>query len=928
MTQSVADSLRSDEVDVVVLFTDIEESTPKWEAAFAAMSVALQQHDSILSASVVTFGGQVLKHTGDGMVAIFADVPSAVQSAIETQRQLTRQDFSAVGGLTVRMGLNAGRAQQRDGDLYGPTLNQCGRVMSAAHGGQIIATSAVARILRLDHEDWCQSLDVGLLDLGVHRFKGLSNPERIFQVTHPDLRDSFPSPRSLNALIGNLPSALPNLFGRDDLIAELVELLPHSSVTTLTGPAGVGKTSVALNVGQLLVDRFPDGVWTVDLSLVTDGAGVATAVAQTMGIAPRLGQSLEETLKDALGVRRALIILDNAQRPREGVAEFLDQVLMHGSLVRILATSFSPVGVAGEQRLRVAPLEVPPDTDVRDLSAAQRWPAVQLFVDRAGAASPGFALNESNLSDVVAICERLDGLPLAIELAAARVELLSPRQIATRLSQRFQLLQSSSGHIDRHQALVTALAWSVELLGADTKELFTCLGAVASTFDLETACAVVSRDEFDTMNRLSELVTNSLVVVDSRDEGARYRMLESLRLFAQAQLEAEPFGDEVRERHARHFGSFAARMREAMWGMGGLELVNEGVLALADLRRAFEFYLTNDPVAALKMTTDLYALWILRDLGAEGVGWFGEVLEVLGGVEGADATSALVVGLDDAGTLAWMIGEQALADHYLEACLSMAERLGQEDPPKALIRIGTIKWLAGDDVEGRRLCRRALELSEARGGETQMVVERTLGAVLSLCGDREEGAAICQRAVERARGTDLWLTSALTNYVWSCFTLDANAAVSAAREAVTEATRLGSSYYLGGAWAGLALANWELGDVAGSCRAWAEAIENQLNSGAKSNVLVSLGRMSDAMLDTAPEIATTLVAGAARQPGPGSDGTWREIRLAMLQKRFGDEFADHHLDAAWEKGVELSIDSLVRLARAAVDEIFPATVNA
>ncbi len=923
MTHSVVDSSRTDEVDVVVLFTDIEESTPKWETAFSAMSVALQHHDAILSTAVTEFRGQVLKHTGDGMVAIFDDVPAAVKTAIETQRRLAREDFSAVGGLTVRMGVNTGRAQRRDGDLYGPTLNQCGRVMSAAHGGQIIATSAVASVLRDDHASWCASLDVGLLDLGVHRFKGLSNPERIFQVTHPDLRHSFPSPRSLNALIGNLPSALPNLFGREELVEELVEMVSLPPVTTLTGPAGVGKTSVAHHVGQLLIDRYPDGVWTVDLSLVTNSAGVATAIAQTLGIAPRLGQSLEETLKDALGVRRALIILDNAQRPREGVATCLNQILVHGSPVRILATSFSPVGVSGEQRLRVVPFEVPSDVDLRDISAAQSWPAVQLFVDRARAVSPGFSTNEENLSDVVSICERLDGLPLAIELAAARVELLSPRQIATRLSQRFQLLQSPAGPIDRHQALVTALAWSVELLSPEAKELFTCLGAVAATFDLETACAVVNRGEFDVMDRLSELVTNSLVVVDFRDDGVRYRMLESLRLFAEAQLEVEEYHDEVRGRHASHFASFASDMRKAMWGMGGLELVNAGVLALADLRRAFEFYLARDTAAALKMTTDLYALWILRDLGTEGVGWFGDVVEVLGGLDDAAPTSALVVGLDDAGTLAWMIGEQTLADRYLQACLAMAERLGEEDPPKALIRIGTIKWLAGDDVEGRRLCRRALELSAARGGETQMVVERTLGAVLSLCGDREEGAAICQRAVERARGTDLWLTSALTNYVWSCFTLDADAAVTAAREAVAEATRLGSSYYLGGAWAGLALANWELGDVAGSCRAWAEAIENQLNSGAKSNVLVSLGRMSDAMLDVAPAVATTLVAGAARQPGPGPDGTWRDVRLAMLQKRFGDEFADLHLDAAWEKGVELTIDSLVRLARAAVDEIFP-----
>ena len=336
------------------------------------MSVALQRHDEIVSKAVAHSGGRILKHTGDGIVASFDDAPAAVQAALDTQRGLAREDFSEVGGLSVRMGIHAGRAQQRDGDLYGPTLNQCGRVMSAAHGGQVIATSTVASILRDDYATWCTSVNVDLLDLGVHRFKGLSNPERLFQVTHPEVASTFPSPRSLNALIGNLPPALPTLFGRDDLIAEVEELLTRPSVVTLTGPAGVGKTSVALRVGQQLVDRFPDGVWTVDLSLVTDGAGVATAIAQTLGIAPRLGQSLEETLKDALGVRRALVILDNAQRPREGVASCLNQVIVHGSLVRILATSFAAVGVSGEQRVRVAPLDLPGDTDLRDLEAAER----------------------------------------------------------------------------------------------------------------------------------------------------------------------------------------------------------------------------------------------------------------------------------------------------------------------------------------------------------------------------------------------------------------------------------------------------------------------------------------------------------------------------------------------------------------------------
>jgi len=911
------------EVDVVLLFTDIEDSTPKWEASSSSMSTVLQSHDNILTSSIERCGGSLLKHTGDGVIAIFQDSPSAIEAAIEAQRRFRDEDFTSVGGLRVRMGIHAGPAQERGGDLFGPTLNQCGRVMSAAHGGQVIATSTVAKTLTENHAEWCAAFAAELVDLGVHRFKGLSNPERLYQVTHPDIEDVFPSPRSLNAQLGNLPAALPILIGRAALVAHVSELLDEPHIVTLTGPGGVGKTSIAFHVGRQLVDRFPDGVWIVDLSHVVDAPGVGTAIAQTLGIAPRLGQTIEQTLRDAFSVRRALIILDNAQRPRDGTRSVLDDVIVRGSLVRILATSSSPIGVAGELRVRVDPLVRQQDVDLGNLESAQRWPALQLFVERARVASPAFELTERNLPWAVLICERLDGLPLALELAAARVELLTLEQIASRLSRRFQLLQAPSGQEHRHKALSTTLEWSIELLSPEAKTLFARLGALASTFDLAAACAVAERDEFDVVIRLGELAGNSMLIAESGNDGVHYRMLESLRLFAEERLEQESYATEVRRRHASHFAACAAEMRSLMWGPRGLEMVDRGHRTLPDLRRAFDFLLTSDVDAALKIITDLYALWILRDLAAEGVRWFGDVLDFLGGIDAASPNSAMVATLDDAGTLAWMIGEEAKANQYLNAAIDMAARLGLESPPKALIRLGAMRLLAGDVENGRRMCRLATELSQRGDAETQLVVERTLGAVLSLCGDQEEGAAICKRAVVRARRSDLWLASALTNLVWSSYALEPAAAADAAREAVAESTRIGSSYYLGSAWSSLALASLELGDAEASCRAWAEAIQNMLDAGAKNNVLVSLSQMSDAMFNVAPEIATTLAAGAARQPGPGADGTWLELRFESLKKRASPEIGAERFESAWNQGSSLSIDSLVRLARSSVDDIYP-----
>jgi predicted ATPase/class 3 adenylate cyclase len=922
-TTTVGNASSVREVDVVLLFTDIEDSTPKWEASVSSMAEALQRHDDILSSSIQRFGGWLIKHTGDGVVANFSDVPSVLEAAIDIQRRLGEQDFTAVDGLSVRMGIHAGRAQERDGDLFGPTLNQCGRVMSVAHGGQVVTTLTVANILSDDYADWCETVDASLVDIGVHRFKGLANPERLFQVTHPDIRGVFPSPRSLNALLGNLPASLSTLVGRGNLVARVSELLREPGIVTLTGPGGVGKTSVALHVAKDLVERFPDGVWVVDLSPVVDAAGVSTAIAQVMGIAPRLGQTMDETLRDAFGVRQALIVLDNADRPRDGTATSLEHVILSGSHVSVLATSFSPIGIAGEVRVRVDPLSAPPGVNLKELTSAQEWPALQLFVERARATSPEFELTDANLASAVSICEHLDGLPLAIELAAARTELLTLEQIASRLTRRFQLLQSPSVHDHRHKALSATLEWSMELLSPATRELFVRLGALASSFDLMTACAIGNGDEFEIMNRLAELAANSMLIAEPVGQDVRYRMLESLRLFAEERLSEDPLVLEIQQLHARHFADSAAEMRRLMWGPHGLESVDRGQRTLSDLRRAVDFFLEHDPDVALKMTTDLYALWILRDLAVEGVKWFDDVLDALGGLEGGPPSPALVSALDDAGTLAWMIGEQSRSERYLEAAIDMASQLGMQSPPKALVRLGAIRMLSGDMREGRKMCRLATELAQLADAETQMAVERSLGAVLSLSGSLEEGAAMCRDAIVRARQTDLWLASALTNMAWSSYLLDPAGAADAAREAVVESTRIGSSYYLGSAYSSLALACSELGNVDESFRAWAEALEKMLDAGAKSNALVTLSRMSDAMFEVAPTMAVTLAAGAARHPGPGADGTWHDPRFESTKRRALPYLDADQFEVAWREGASLSIDALVRLARSSVDELIP-----
>jgi predicted ATPase/class 3 adenylate cyclase len=917
---------------VTVLFTDIEGSTAKWEANAGAMRHALALHDDVLAGSIRACAGQVVKRTGDGFLARFDTAADAVAAAIAAQLQLAQLDFSAIDGLRIRAAVDEGPVEERDGDLYGPPLNRCARMMDAAHGGQVLVSEAVWEELSdrsavLVGE---RSESIGFLDLGLHRLKGLARPQRIFQVSHPLLTQSFPPPRSLNSSLGNLPIDSDRILGRDDLVKRIGELLESPGVVTLVGPGGVGKTSLAIRSGHEVTALFPDGIWFVDLAPVSSARGVAGAVARAMGVSRRNGQTLEATLRDLFSSRQALLILDNAEHLAEATRDLIARVLVHGSPSRFLVTSRIPLGGSAETRIRVEPLTTPDRIGVLSLAEALACPAVALFVERASNARPGFVLDEENYADAIAICNHLDGLPLAIELAAARVELMSLSQIAARLDDRFRLLQAGPEQDPRHRTLAATLDWSYENLHADTQRLFNALSALASSFELDAAAALSGVDELDVIDQLGELVNNSMVATDHSGDATRYRLIETMRDYAALRLEKSDDALLVAQRHGVYFAGLAAQLRREMWSPHALGSLNRCRLELLDLRRAFEYALLNDPTAALTIAADLYALWLVRDLAADGLRWLDEAIEAVGGIDGAPSSRELIVALDDAGTLAWVMANTEEAVRYLDAALATAERMGVDPPPKALVRLGSIRSMGGDPTEGRRLCQlaRSIALDHSSNVESLMVVERTLGAVLALSGEAEEGAAICEQAITRARGTDLWLTSALTNLSYATYEINTERATEVSLEAIEESKRIGSKYYQGSAWAGLALARLSSGDVAGSCRAYAEALTHMLDSGARQNVLLSLFRMSESLLDVATEASVVIGAGvAALQFGPGSDGTWQEMRFKHIRNEVGDRLDERTFDEAWSRGLELTIDAMVVLARETVDLAWPEFVS-
>jgi class 3 adenylate cyclase len=429
---------------VTFLFTDVEGSTRRWEADADEMRAALAAHDQVLRKAIEAHKGWLFKHTGDGVCAAFASPRSAVEAAVAAQRALE---------LPVRMGIATGEAELRDGDYFGAVLNRAARVMAAGHGGQILLAESTAGVLS----------GVNLLDLGLRRLRDVPMPVGVFQVRAPGLRSEFPPLRALDTTPGNLRPATTSLIGRESEIAQITAAVKAHRLVTLTGVGGVGKTRLALEVAARLADEFPDGVWLFELAAVTDPAAVPDAVAAVLGITQQPGKTVGESVAAALEGRVRLLVIDNCEHVLDAAADLIEDILTHSATVKVLATSREGLGVADEQLWPVPSLDVGTGMDSS---------AVALFVERAQGVSPRFSVTNADEADaVLAICHRLDGIPLAIELAASRTASMTASEVRDRLGQRFRLLVGSRRGLQRHHTLRHAVAWSYDLLGDAEKAL-------------------------------------------------------------------------------------------------------------------------------------------------------------------------------------------------------------------------------------------------------------------------------------------------------------------------------------------------------------------------------------------------------------------------------------------------------------------------
>jgi len=751
--------------EVTFLFSDIEGSTQRWEAHPEAMKLAVARHEQIVSGAIERHCGHVFKLMGDAFCVAFQSAPDAIAAAIDAQRALAEEDFSSVDGLRVRMGLHTGNAEERNADYFGPTVNRVARLISIGHGGQVLLSGALANALRN-----APPSDATLIDLGLRRLKDLAQPEQVWQLTIAGLPSDFPPLNSLDARANNLPIQTTSLFGRERDVEEVKLIAGQSRLLTLSGSGGVGKTRLALQAGADLLDRYPDGVWFADLAPISDPQLVASVIAGVVSMPQRGDQRLDEAIPQWLKRKHLLLILDNCEHVLETTASLAEAILAAAPLVRILATSRQALDVSGEVVLRLPSLAVPDaSVDIR-ASDAERYGAIELFVDRARAADARFALTDDTAPVIADICRRLDGIPFAIELAAARVKVLSIPNLARRLDDRFKLLTGGRRTaLPRQKTLGALIEWSYGLLTQQEQTLSNRAGIFAGGFSLNAAMSVCSGegiDEADVLDLLASVTDKSLVAADTFGAQERYRLLESTRAYALEKLDAAGEREIVARRHFEYY-LHLAQDADGSFGTGSTSAWLTGVeVEIDNFRAALEWALTDLHDVALggALVGPLGWLWREGGIDVEGRRWIGRAQAGLDESAHPEIAARLWLGLanlhfgkksydcaeralelyqsvGDGRRAAWAqlrLGQSLVPMGRLEEASEMAQRAitgmrdhGDRAGTAACLRLQVlIHQNRGDIAAARELSAQALALYTALGNESGVSLVRRIQAEL------------------------------------------------------------------------------------------------------------------------------------------------------------------------------------------------------
>jgi predicted ATPase/class 3 adenylate cyclase len=895
---------------VTFLFTDIEGSTEKWEQAPRRMAQAVARHDALLREAVESHGGRVIKTTGDGIYAAFADAADGIAAVVAIQVSLADPEATAGVPITVRYGLHRGTAEQRDNDYFGNTINRTARVMSAAHGGQVLVSQAVVDALREQPRP-----EVAFRDLGTVRLKGLATPEHVYQVLHPRLRPDFPALRSLEATPNNLPQQITSFIGREGELAEAETLLASTRLLTLLGMGGLGKTRLALRIGADALDDFPDGVWFVDLAPIRDPSLVPVETAKALGLREEPGAPLVDTLGNHLKSRKLLLILDNCEHLIGASASLANALLRTAPDLRILATSREALHVPGEQIYPVLPLPVPDRAAA--LEVLSRSTAVRLFVERAQANKPSFGLNEKEAPAVAELVARLEGIPLALELAAARVRTLSVTDINARLKDRYKLL-TGGGRVllERQQTLRALVDWSYDLLPENEQILLARLSAFAGGFDLaaaEVVCGTKPLAPEDIVDLLVSLVDKSLVMPEETESGTRYRMLETIRDYARIKLIERGELEVASSRHCDYYFVMAKAGNRGLQGPEQAEWIPRLEADHDNMRAAIAFALggAGDPIIAVKMEVALMGFRILRGYATEGRGNVRAIL-ALPSIQASDIAHAhaLYVGAN----LADSQSDDWEAERMLETCLALRRGIGNEaDIAATLSTLAAVRLRLGDSARARQGEEEALAIFRQLGYRIEeSIVLLHLGEICVHTGDDAEARRFFEQSLTIAREVRYQETESDCERMLGQLSLE-QADLPAARRRLERALEVCE---VAGDRRGAAVARWWLakvdiaaGDADAARRRLGEAIRSFESFQMSAELIGSVedhARLAHATGSSENAARLHAAAAAARERlvlprAPRSDQRWRDdvdaVRTALGDAAFAVAWAEGR---AWE----------------------------
>ena len=883
---------------VTLLFADVAGSTRLLSELGDAYGQLLADYRRITTEAAEAEGGTLIDTAGDGLFISFPTARGALNAALAAQRAFHGHAWPSGVQLEVRMGIHTGEPLADSTSLVGLDVHRAARICAAGHGGQILVSLTTRDLLGAD------TAGAALRDLGEHRLKDLPHPERLYQVTGPDLPSEFPPLRSIDNWPNNLPRHLSTFVGRTDALAEVSARLGTTPLLTLTGPGGVGKTRLALEAAAQSMDEFPDGAWVVELGGLGDSGLVPETVAAALRIKEEPGVRLEQTLVHGIGVQRMLLVFDDCEHVLEAVAQLIDHLLRGCEGLRVVATSREALAVPGESLYAVPSLDLPapdPDATLADLEAVE---AVRLFVDRARAVHPGFVLNERNAPAVAHICRRLDGIPLAIELAAARAKALPPEQIAARLDDRFRLLTGGSRMaLPRHRTLKAAMDWSYDLLADAERALFVRLSVFAGSFSLEAVEAVCVGDPVDqieVLDLVSRLIDRSLVAVEEGAE-ARYRLLDTVQQYGQERLLEEDATGIYRTRHRRHMVELVDHHGPTLFAGPGAAPAAQRLAAEHENLRAALQWSDDDPDGAddeLRLAAGLWRYWELAGYLVEGRNWLARALARTDG-EISELRANALTGL---ASLAAQQGDLAAATAAHEEALAAQRTLGN---PMAIAyacsNLANTAVERGDYARARDLYEESVAISrgaqDERGAAFAMM---NLADVVSRQGDAGEAERLYDEALAISRASGDLMGVALALGRRATFSLQQGRTADA-RDLHNQALEIYRSFGDGRGEARTMMFLGDIvaveGDLAEAERLYRISIDQRGALHDRAGLATACDRLARVLAMDDPERAAQLIGYADGQREaisgqlPPADRSERDQLIALLQDRLGERFA-------------------------------------